>query len=122
MRRDLVFLSEMIDAAEQAIALVAGRSIVDIEDDRRTRDALLWNVTVLGEAANLVSEPTRTRLHEIPWQEPTRLRNRVVHGYWSIDAEIVPTTATDQLPDLVAMLRTALAELSEDDALPEPHG
>src|ERR687893_1306581 len=42
MRRDLVFLSEMIDAAEQAMALVAGRSIGDIEGDRRTRDALLW--------------------------------------------------------------------------------
>jgi len=41
MRRDLVFLSEMIDAAEQAMALVAGRSIGDIEGDRRTRDALL---------------------------------------------------------------------------------
>lgn len=60
MRRDLVFLSEMIDAAEQAMALVAGRSIGDIEGDRRTRDALLWNVTVLGEAANRVSELTQT--------------------------------------------------------------
>jgi uncharacterized protein with HEPN domain len=80
MRRDLVFLSEMIDAAEQAMALVAGRSIGDIEGDRRTRDALLWNVTVLGEAANRVSELTRNRFPGISWQEPTRLRNRVVHG------------------------------------------
>lgn len=123
MRRDLVFLSEMIDAAEQAMALVAGRSIGDIEGDRRTRDALLWNVTVLGEAANRVSELTRNRFPGIPWQEPTRLRNRVVHGYWSIDVEIVHTTATDKLPDLVAMLRAALAELSGDDAGEsiEPH-
>lgn len=86
MRRDLVFLTEMIDAAEQAMALVAGRSIGDIEGDRRTRDALLWNVTVLGEAANRVSELTRNRFPGISWQKPTRLRNRVVHGYWSIDA------------------------------------
>ena len=80
MRRDLVFLSEMINAAEQAMALVAGRSIGAIEGDRRTRDALLWNVTVLGEAANRVSELTRNRFPGISWQEPTRLRNRVVHG------------------------------------------
>lgn len=105
------------------MALVAGRSIGDIEGDRRTRDALLWNVTVLGEAANRVSELTRNRFPRISWQEPTRLRNRVVHGYWSIDVEIVHTTATDKLPDLVAMLRAALVELSGDDAGEsiEPH-
>lgn len=51
----LVLLSEMIDAAEQAMALVAGRSISHIKGNRRTRDALLWNGTVLGEAANRVS-------------------------------------------------------------------
>jgi uncharacterized protein with HEPN domain len=47
----------------------------------------------------------------------------VVHGYWSIDVEIVHTTATDKLPDLVAMLRAALVELSGDDAGEsiEPH-
>jgi len=47
----------------------------------------------------------------------------VVHGYWSIDVEIVHTTATDKLPDLVAMLRAALVELSGDDAgeSTEPH-
>jgi uncharacterized protein with HEPN domain len=43
------------------------------------------------------------------------LRNRVVHGYWSIDVEIVHTTATDQLPGLVSQLRLVLDELRADD-------
>ena len=112
----------MIDAAEQAIALVAGRSIGDIEGDRRTRDALLWNVSVLGEAANRVSELTQTAFPGFPGRSRPGYE-RVVHGYWSIDVEIVHTTATDKLPDLVAMLRAALVELSGDDAgeSTEPH-
>lgn len=105
----------MIEVAEQAIALVAGQSLADIERDRRRRDALMWNLTVLGEAANQVSADLRDRFDYIPWREPTRLRNRVVHGYWSIDVEIVHTTANDQLPTLVSQLRVVLDEMRADD-------
>lgn len=45
------------------------------------------------------------------WQQPTRLRNRIVHGYWSIDLEILHTTASDLLPAFVAQLRAVMAEL-----------
>lgn len=71
MRRDILLLAEMIEAAEQAIALVAGQSLVDIEQDRRRRDALMWNPTVLGEAASQVSVDLRDRFDDIPWREPT---------------------------------------------------
>ena len=116
----------MIDAAEQAIALVAGRSIGDIEGDRRTRDALLWNVTVLGEAAHRVSELTQTAFPGFPGRSRPGADPATKSSgsrYWSIDVEIVHTTATDKLPDLVAMLRAALVELSGDDAGEsiEPH-
>ena len=40
-----------------------------------------------------------------------RLRNRIVHGYWSIDLEVLHTTAADLLPDFVTQLRAVLAEL-----------
>ena len=70
---------------------------------------------MLGEAANQVSADLRDRFDDIPWREPTRLRNRVVHGYWPIDVEIVHTTATDQLPGLVSQLRLVLEELRADD-------
>jgi len=38
----------------------------------------------------------------VHWQQPTRLRNRVVHGYWSIDIEILHTTANEQPPKFSA--------------------
>lgn len=58
-RRDDLLLGEMIDAAERAMALVADRSLADLQNDRTLRDALLWNFTVLGEAATQVSVPCR---------------------------------------------------------------
>jgi Ribonuclease HepT-like len=40
---------------------------------------------VLGEAAGQVSEDIKAQFPDITWQQPQRLRNRIVHGYWSID-------------------------------------
>ncbi|MBW0116872.1 HepT-like ribonuclease domain-containing protein [Pseudonocardia abyssalis] len=111
MQRELPLLREMIDAAEQAQILVAGRSASDIDADRRRRDALLWNFTVLGEAATLVSDETGARFPEIPRRSPARLRNRIVHGYWSVDIGVLHTTATDQLGASVQMLRRAATAL-----------
>jgi len=47
----LLLLTEMIDAAEQAQQLVNGVTVRGLEADRQRRDALLWNFTVLSEAA-----------------------------------------------------------------------
>ena len=43
-----------------------------------------------------------------------RLRNRIVHGYWSIDLEVLHTTATEQLPAFTANLRTVLSSVTDN--------
>ena len=58
MRRELLLIEEMIDAAEQARSLVAGVGLDELEADRQRRDALLWNFTVLGEAAARLDQDT----------------------------------------------------------------
>ena len=45
MRRDVLLLEQMIEAADQAVALVEGVAIQDLAADRIRRDALLWNFT-----------------------------------------------------------------------------
>jgi uncharacterized protein with HEPN domain len=50
---------------------------------------------------------------DIPWQQPIRLRNRIIHGYWSIDLEVLHTTAIEQLPAFTADLRTVLRSVTD---------
>jgi uncharacterized protein with HEPN domain len=114
MQRDILLLSEMVDAAEQAQRLVAGLTAAEVGADRMRRDSLVWNFTVRGEAATLVSSETKARFPDIPWRNPARLRNRVVHGYWSVDVEILHTTAVEQLGEFARLLRDALAALQQD--------
>ncbi|MGI8815316.1 MAG: HepT-like ribonuclease domain-containing protein [Pseudonocardia sp.] len=79
----------MVEAAERAISLVGELTIEELENDRLRHEALLWSFTVLGEAAAAVSAELKAEHPEIPWRNPVRLRNRVVHGYWSIDFTIL---------------------------------
>jgi uncharacterized protein with HEPN domain len=116
MRRELVLLAEMIEAAEQAQALVAGIDIEALDADRPRRDALLWNFTVLGEAAAQLADAVKERFSSVEWARPAQLRNRSVHGYWSIDLAILHTTATDQLPAFSEQLRSVLTELEAENS------
>jgi uncharacterized protein with HEPN domain len=67
MRPDVLLVSEMIDAGEQASRLASGVTAEELEDDRQRRDALLWNFTVLGEAAARLSEETKARFPDVQW-------------------------------------------------------
>ena len=65
MQRDILPLTEMVDAAEQAGQLTAGITVSQLETDRQRRDALLWNFTVLGEAAAQLSAGLKDRFRDI---------------------------------------------------------
>ncbi|MGH8774641.1 MAG: acetoacetate--CoA ligase [Jiangellaceae bacterium] len=111
-RRDLLLLDEMIDAASAARSLAEGTTVEVLVADRLRRDALLWNFTVLGETSAQLSDDVQQQFPDVAWRPPVRLRSRIVHGYWSIDLEVLHTTAIDELPSLIVDLRRVLAALT----------
>ena len=77
--------------------------------DRRTLDAVLRNLTVIGEAARHTPEGFRARFPDVPWLEMADMRNVVVHEYFGVDAGILWLTATRDVPNLEAVLETVKA-------------
>jgi uncharacterized protein with HEPN domain len=61
---------------------------------------------VLGEAIAQLSEDLKDSHPEVGWSDPVRLRNRIVHGYWSVDLDILVATARGDLPAFVEQART----------------
>lgn len=111
MRREVLLVGEMVDVVQQILQLTNGRAEDDFDRDRVLRDALLWNFTVLGEAAGQLSDEFQADHPEVPWRQPARLRNRIVHGYWSIDIGVLLSTASVQLPAFLAQLLDVQASL-----------
>jgi len=63
---------------------------------------------ILGEAANRVSEEKQQQHSDIPWREIIGLRNRLIHGYDSVDLRIVWHVVTNDLPPLIEQLEDIL--------------
>ena len=115
MQRDEIVLAEIVSALERVIELTSGRTSAELAGDPDRRDALLWNYTVLGEAIGQLSKDLKASHGAISWADPVRLRNRVVHGYWSVDLDVLVATARNARPGFLASVRGVQAALP-----PEP--
>jgi uncharacterized protein with HEPN domain len=113
MRRDALLLVEIIDSIERILQITASSPASEIEAAPDRRDSLLWNFTVLGEASNQVSAELKAQHPEVPWADAARTRNRIVHGYWSIDLDVLAAIASDDLPAFLAAVRSVFDSLGE---------
>jgi uncharacterized protein with HEPN domain len=66
--------------------------------------ALVRAIEVIGEAASRVSDDARQTAPEVPWRQIAGMRNRLIHGFFDVDVEIVWRTATEDVPTLVSAL------------------
>ena len=66
--------------------------------------ALVQAIQIVGEAASRISQETRTAASSVPWARIIGMRNRLVHAYIDIDHEVVWTTATVEIPELLPLL------------------
>ena len=103
---DQVLLGDMLDYARLAVAAAWGRSREDLAEDDVLAAALERFIEVVGEAASRVSSATQASLPAIPWRPIIGMRNRLVHGYASVDRSIVWDVVTVDLPGLVAQLES----------------
>jgi uncharacterized protein with HEPN domain len=81
-------LRDIVDAIE-TIEAYAVPSYEEFLADSKTQDAILYNLIIIGEAANQISDEFRERYTAIPWSSMIGTRNIIVHGYDQVKLQIV---------------------------------
>jgi uncharacterized protein with HEPN domain len=104
----------MADAAKKVIAFSEGRARADLDGDEMYALAIVRLLEIVGEAAKGVSESTRGRYGDIPWSQIADTRDRLIHGYFNVDYDIVWAIITKDLPPLVRKLDAILSAESSD--------
>ena len=94
----------MLEAADYIISFVEGLTYEQFLADKIRYFAVMKNVEILGEAANMLTEEFRTAHSEIPWKQVIRMRHVLVHGYSNVLPEILWETATQDVPQLKGLL------------------
>lgn len=106
-------LRHMIDAAS-AIEGYTARGRAAFDTDPAIRDAILYQIVVLGEAAKVVAKVDAKlagALSAVEWSLLARMRDHVAHRYWEADHDIVWATATKDVPELRRILSAAIDRL-----------
>ena len=98
----------MLDAVERMRRYLEGVDFEDFEANEVLQDAVIRQLEILGEAANRVDPEYRRSAPQIPWSKVIGTRNRLIHGYLSVDLEIVWHTATHHIPRLKPGLEKAV--------------
>ena len=101
-------LRDMLAYAKEALAMAAGRSRDDLGRERSFELSLTRLIEMIGEAASRVDSDSQSRLPDIPWSEIVSARNRLIHGYDSVDLDILWSIIQNDLPKLADSLEKAL--------------
>lgn len=102
--RDAALLLDVLLAARDALGFVTAMDLPAFHASRLHRNAVIRSLEVLGEAAGQVSPGCRAANPDLPWRQMIALRNRLIHGYADVRAEVVWNVVQDHLPGLVAAL------------------
>ncbi len=105
-----VSLRHMLDHALEAAAMVEGKTRADLDKDRQLNLALVRLLEIIGEAATRIPKEEQIHYSDIPWSEIVSLRNRLIHGYDTVDFDILWQIMSQDLPGLIIALRKAVAK------------
>ena len=101
---DLVRLEHMLEAARKTVEFVTGETRESFENDRKLIRALTTTVGVIGEAASQISREFQDANPQIPWPQIIAMRNRLVHGYFDVNLNVLWDSATNSIPALIVEL------------------
>ena len=113
MRRHDERLADILEAAGKiAVRAAKGRAAFDADED--TQIVLVHLIQVIGEAATGLSDGFIEEHPEVPWRQIIATRNRVVHGYFEVDLDILCDVAVIDVPDLASQVQRIQSSLGDD--------
>ena len=101
-------IEDILEAIANIQSYVKGMDLKQFKADRRTVDAVVRNITVVGEAARYIPDEIVSRYPDVPWLEMRDIRNVVVHEYFGVSLDILWETTQRDLPPLIRQLQQIL--------------
>lgn len=106
---DIVRVRHATDAARKALSFVKDRCREDLDSDEMLALSLIRLLEVIGEAAIGISNEIRESHPDVPWNKMVGMRNRLIHGYFDINLDVVWDTVVNDLPPLIEDLENIVA-------------
>lgn len=110
------YLGHMQQAALDACSFIEGLDKVEFLEDKRTQQAVIMSLIIIGEAATKIMDSYAEFIQahtQVPWRNMRGMRNRIAHGYFDINLDVVWETVKTALPILLTQLPAVLQDANK---------
>jgi uncharacterized protein with HEPN domain len=101
-------IRDILDCIRKIQSFTKDHDFYSFVKDEKTIDAVLRNIEVIGEAVNRIPDYFINEHPEVNWRIIVNTRNRLIHGYDSIDYNIIWEIISNKIPELRAQLEKLL--------------
>ncbi len=109
---DVDRLNHILDAIAKIERYLQDFDLEKFDSDELTIDAVVRNIETIGEATTCLDRGLKAKYPNVEWGFATAIRNRLIHGYFDVDAEIVWHTTQNDLPKLKTEIKKILETLT----------
>ncbi len=104
-RSDIDLIEDILFCLSKIKNYVSDLSYESFLEDYKTQDAIIRNIEIIGEANKKISEELKQKYPDIPWKMIAGTRDRLIHGYFGVNIDIVWQIATMDVPKLEQQLK-----------------
>jgi len=108
MPRDIESLIDIQQAGKRVLKFSKNLTYRELEANDEKASAILYQITIIGEATKRLSPEFCKKYPEIPWRNLAAMRNIIVHEYDQVDLEVVWDVIQDKIPELLNQLEQFL--------------
>ena len=115
MRRNIaLYLKDIIQNMQDAEEFIRDIAHENFANDKKTFNAVVRAIEVIGEAAKNISPGLRRKYPNVPWKEMAGMRDKVIHSYFGVDQEAVWIAVKSRIPAIKPVIEGILEDLGKD--------
>jgi uncharacterized protein with HEPN domain len=107
------YLHDILDAVNDVASFVEGMSFEQFEKDRKTLNAVVRSIEIIGEAAKNIPVDMREKHGKLPWKKMTGMRDKVIHAYFGVNTKMLWNTVKNDLPPLRQLVQKMLTDVEK---------
>lgn len=108
MSRDWrIYLDDIEEGCDKVRRFTSGMTAAEFQQDERTRDAVLRNLEMIGEAAKHIPDNIRQAMPDVEWRKIAGLRDMIAHAYFGIDENIIWDIVENKVPALQQAIKAS---------------
>jgi len=110
MKKDRAYLQHILDAISDVKKFTKDVTKEEFCENKEKQYAVLRALEIIGEATKNISKQSKAKYPGVPWRDVAGMRDKLIHGYFGVNLELVWETVKNELPRLKKQISKILKE------------